>query len=85
MAKACKQTGIQHRFYRSKEIEKDIERRRGAYALLRRCQELSGKRDVPSILEWVDNIQADLNRSIRKARRFQAELLLAIGELGEEM
>ena len=52
------------------------------YAL---CSKMSGETSWPAIRKWLKSLHSQVELSERKARRFQAELLLCIGEKGESI
>ena len=51
----------------------------------RLCIKLSGGTSWPAIRKWLESLHSQVELSERKARRFQAELLLCIGEKGESI
>ena len=46
--------------YRLKEMHKDIHRRRDALYVLKVCQRLSSKREVPEVVAWLEGLGAEL-------------------------
>ena len=96
-----KQQLLEHGLYRSREDEKEstIQRRRDAMAVFNTARKMSGCRRASEVIVWLETLgardhkykkkfkamRADVELSAKKARRFQAELLLAVGELGEEV
>ena len=65
------------------ESKRTSARRKEALALHAVVRRVSGFSELVPMLAWVEGLGTELNRERRKSRRFQAELLLAVGESGE--
>ena len=86
--------------YRKKEAQHTVKLRAAAAMLLRELKRRAapdvlaheghdGGDDVlvlaNALVQWVDGLVKSLEYATRKARRYQAELLLAIGDEGESV
>ena len=86
--------------YRKKEAQHTVKLRAAAAMLLRELKRRAppdvlaheghdGGDDVlanaNALVQWVDGLVKSLEYATRKARRYQAELILAIGDTGESV
>ena len=66
-----------------KEIDRTVSRRRDAMKLFVALSKILNTDNVGKMIRWCHRMPHELDLAQRKARRFQAELLLAIRGLGE--
>ena len=78
-------TIVEFSLYRSGESKKNYVKRRDAIRLFDKLLSLSGRSSAAGLEDWVLSLWSLIESERLRSRGLQAELILAIGDLGESV